>query len=479
MEKRLLVFITVFILFFSFVFTQGVSADIYRTEGKLFEKIDSAGSYFSPGSVTYNESYYEQLNAEQKNFYQELSVLKARDNHSISVEPISAITFTSITKNPTEQETVSVFETISDIVIPAFIAYLYDNPIVFWYNNNSEFGMSYDGYNIGGVWQWEVEAIDLNLTVSDTYKPDTESYFNQTLNAIGSFNTTATTRYEILKDIHDYLCENVIYVLNGEYAHEPYGALVEGEAVCEGYAKAFKLLCDKYDIPCALIIGEGITDSGSEPHMWNYVQMQDGKWYGVDVTWDDQSIIYYDFFLSGSETVAENFGTGAFMDSHIEDALFYYGAITEFAFPMLSSTAYSFGGDDATIKNDSGLSFCDNYLYGIKDMVSVEKLKEKFIGDIDVFSDEGVLLSDVDFVGTGCTVDIGSNSYTVIIKGDINGDGQIRANDYVLLKRIIIGSYTANDVEIKAGCVGGTEFPRSVDYLIIKRHIIGSYDMFE
>ena len=24
--------------------------------------------------------------------------------------------------------------------------------------------------------------------------------------------------------------------------------------------------------------------------MWNYVQMEDGNWYAVDVTWDDQDI---------------------------------------------------------------------------------------------------------------------------------------------------------------------------------------------
>lgn len=44
------------------------------------------------------------------------------------------------------------------------------------------------------------------------------------------------------------------------------------------------MLCDKANIPCALIGGIGNTGA----HMWNAVQMDDGKWYGVDVTWDDQ-----------------------------------------------------------------------------------------------------------------------------------------------------------------------------------------------
>lgn len=43
------------------------------------------------------------------------------------------------------------------------------------------------------------------------------------------------------------------------------------------------MLCDEAGIPCALISGKG--NGGA--HMWNAVQMDDGKWYAVDVTWDD------------------------------------------------------------------------------------------------------------------------------------------------------------------------------------------------
>lgn len=49
--------------------------------------------------------------------------------------------------------------------------------------------------------------------------------------------------------------------------------------VCEGYAKAFQLLCHEIKVPCVTISGSG--------HMWNAVQMEDGNWYFVDVTWDD------------------------------------------------------------------------------------------------------------------------------------------------------------------------------------------------
>ena len=59
--------------------------------------------------------------------------------------------------------------------------------------------------------------------------------------------------------------------------------------VCEGYARAFKVLCDQKNIPCMLVVGNAKNSSSDkgESHMWNEVQMKNGEWYAVDVTWND------------------------------------------------------------------------------------------------------------------------------------------------------------------------------------------------
>lgn len=57
--------------------------------------------------------------------------------------------------------------------------------------------------------------------------------------------------------------------------------------VCEGYARAFKVICDKIGIPCVLSSGLANDGSGSDNHMWNLVQLN-GAWYGVDSTWNDK-----------------------------------------------------------------------------------------------------------------------------------------------------------------------------------------------
>ncbi len=146
---------------------------------------------------------------------------------------------------------------------------------------------------------------------------------------------------EKIKYVHDELVNRISY--NQEsYVNNSniYGALVENKCVCEGYAEAFKYILDKMDIPCVTIYGTGIDNKGgSEAHAWNYVKMDNGSWYAVDVTWDDPIIIgngrltdksRYKHFLKGSDS---------FLPTHIEDGDVSKTGQT-FSYPTLSKTDY-------------------------------------------------------------------------------------------------------------------------------------------
>ena len=63
--------------------------------------------------------------------------------------------------------------------------------------------------------------------------------------------------------------------------------LVNGEAVCEGYARTAQLLLNLSGVRNYLVTGESdVTGSGSAGHMWNVVTIG-GENYYLDVTWDD------------------------------------------------------------------------------------------------------------------------------------------------------------------------------------------------
>ena len=70
-------------------------------------------------------------------------------------------------------------------------------------------------------------------------------------------------------------------------AHSAYSAIISGDAyepVCEGYAGAFKVLCDALGVNCICVNGSMTSVSY---HMWNYVQLENGGWYLVDATTGD------------------------------------------------------------------------------------------------------------------------------------------------------------------------------------------------
>ena len=105
---------------------------------------------------------------------------------------------------------------------------------------------------------------------------------------INKIITKGMSEFEKAKAIHDYMVMNIDYdyddYLANTIPNDSYnvmGALKNKYAVCAGYAKTFKLLCELAGLECTYVTG---TAGG--PHAWNRVKV-DGKWYNIDVTWDD------------------------------------------------------------------------------------------------------------------------------------------------------------------------------------------------
>ena len=108
---------------------------------------------------------------------------------------------------------------------------------------------------------------------------------------------------EQIRFVHNEIIYNTGYRLetdckagNEEFISTPYGALVKKEAVCEGYARAFKTVLDKVGINSILVQGTHQNEgSAAVPHMWNYVEIEKSTvartgekvWYAVDCTLDD------------------------------------------------------------------------------------------------------------------------------------------------------------------------------------------------
>jgi hypothetical protein len=81
-------------------------------------------------------------------------------------------------------------------------------------------------------------------------------------------------------------------------------------------------------------------------------------------------------------------------------------------------------------------------------------------------------------VGTGSIVKVTSGSatytYTVVIYGDVSGDGAITALDLLKLQKHLIGSSTLSGVYLESANVKKTGTVSALDLLKLQKHIIGS-----
>ena len=98
-------------------------------------------------------------------------------------------------------------------------------------------------------------------------------------------NTLCQTDLEKVFYVHEWLVQNIAYDrehLSDDVQddHNLRGALLEGTAVCDGYAKTYALTLRKLGITGVLVTSKDIG------HAWNMVEL-DENWYQVDCTWDD------------------------------------------------------------------------------------------------------------------------------------------------------------------------------------------------
>ena len=321
---------------------------------------------------------------------------------------------------------------LQDTVYASISAVMDDYPEYFWIG---AFGYSCSyGYS-GGKYFVRSMSISFSEGFSSfsNYNSADEmiAAYNDMLDEIENFEINGESRYEKVKSIHDSIANMTTYS-EAAMAHHPTGVFLNGVAVCEGYAEAFKLLCDRENIPCVIVVGVGVTSSGSEGHEWNLVQMEDGKWYGIDVTWDDQTSrngIFYDYFLVGSNTYScKAFGDLQWSGSHEADGSHWPGDPFILSYPTLALTSYSaiipFFNADVTF------DAVNNLLFIGKDSTLNREFWVSYSGYTSYTPSDNA--ANISGNTTGATVTITSpvnRTYTVARWGDVNADNNVNATD--------------------------------------------------
>lgn len=169
-------------------------------------------------------------------------------------------------------------------ITQAVEAYKNDHPETFWLKGSSLF-----------VPYGDTTSVKLDYTVQNDKLIAAKKKFDTAVASVLK-NLPSGNDFEREEYINNYIIDNCKYDdaaaqtenIEGN-ENDAYGALVDGKAVCEGYARAFQLLCNKANIDCVLLSGTADSDN----HAWNGVKIG-GDWYQIDVTWDDVDDFIYD-----------------------------------------------------------------------------------------------------------------------------------------------------------------------------------------
>jgi hypothetical protein len=176
---------------------------------------------------------------------------------------------------------------------------------------------------------WKYLSSSNTFTLTIGYRYSKSSFTQRQQNAKAALNKARVTvaklinpgmsEYDREKTLHDYIVNNTRYDYENylkntipDESFNAYGCLVRGTAVCEGYSKAMKLLCDLSSLDCMVINGKAKNGTRLDGHAWNIVKV-DGEYYHLDVTNDDpvakngsNILTYYYFNLPDSEMALLN-----------------------------------------------------------------------------------------------------------------------------------------------------------------------------
>ena len=181
-----------------------------------------------------------------------------------------------------------------------FAAVYNDHPELFWLETSYACKCRGNG-----------QCVEIDLRFNRTAQ-DLESareLFDENASHILAAAQGAVSDYEKEKLVHDALIDKVSYNLRAEMNQSAYSALVNGQTVCAGYARALQYLLQQLGIPCYYCTGYA-----GENHAWNIVELSDG-YYNVDATWDDTGEGSYEYF---NKTDAD------YADTHVRKELAVY-----------------------------------------------------------------------------------------------------------------------------------------------------------
>lgn len=214
----------------------------------------------------------------------------------------------------TQRESETELSTLKqELLEPVFHCVLADHPEIFYVD-----GYTSTTYKLGDALK--------KITFSGDYTMEEEEIVRRSgllEDVIGEWLSgleADADDYEKVKYLYDLLILKTEYELGCADSQNICSVFLNGRSVCQGYAKALQLLCQRAGVPALLVTGR-VNGGG---HAWDMLQL-DGEWYYADPTWGDASYqkeegdalsgadypaVNYDYFCVTTEQITKTHQLG-------------------------------------------------------------------------------------------------------------------------------------------------------------------------
>ena len=303
-NKLLAVIVLVFLflpIFFSFsvIAEEVVSGDIYY-EGTADIMNPSANPRFLPEIVLFGSRYSDSQNsALLRDFLAErfLNIEQYKNEFTLTEHRFSGLEasdvllldmskFKGFPLNYTQENISVLAEAVNDL--------MNKSPGLFWCKGQYIYVPEVQG----GV--LKIAKIGLRLNCNENFNVSSglnpviakvnslTDEFDSYVQSITGLIPDDYSDYEKILFVNDYLCadfkyDTSVYINSNSAIYDAFNFFKEGKGVCQAYTSAFMAIMDELGIRCDSVISKSMN------HTWNLVEL-DGKWYHVDVTWNDPVI---------------------------------------------------------------------------------------------------------------------------------------------------------------------------------------------
>lgn len=240
-----------------------------------------------------SDYYYSKMSGAEKQFYQALYDV----NMSFLTGNKSAGYKTFDSTRHYHSGFVSIGSLDLDTALEVAKILQMSNPQFYFVNDEMLYGVNSDG-------KYQLALGVYNTCSNGSARADKTNGIKNKLDSwVASIKSKATI-LDMEQEAHDIIMQNCWYSEEGSYHQSSAGVLLEGKAVCAGYAETFEMLCNAVGILTVCVT--------SSSHEWNKVKLY-GRWYVVDCTWDDDAddttgTVYSYWCFNVSDNFSDEYG---------------------------------------------------------------------------------------------------------------------------------------------------------------------------